>query len=139
MKRGRPTPTSASTQSNVNETETALSLSIARGGPSASTSMIAPVWVSSKKNPSVERLVYALLDTQIDTAFIDEGVSNALHTDKCPVKLKLTTMIGTDIVIKSERVSGLQVRGYSSTIHIDLPPTYTKDCIPVNQHHIPTS
>lgn len=100
--------------------------------------MIVPVWVSSKKNPKVEELVYALLDTQSDTAFIDEEVSNALQADRCPVKLKLTTMISRDTAINSERVSGLRVRGYSSSIHIDLPPVYTKDCIPVNRDHIPT-
>jgi len=51
-----------------------------------------------------------------------------------PVKLKLTTMTGKDTV-KSEMISGLRVRDYSSTTYID-PPVYTKDCIPVNHAHL---
>lgn len=65
-------------------------------------------------------------------------MSNVLQADKSPVKLKLTTMTGKDTMVKSERISGLRVRGYSSTTYIDLPPVYTKDCIPVNHAHIPT-
>lgn len=41
--------------------------------------------------------------------------------------------------MKSERVDGLRVRGYNSDVYIDLPPSYTKDCIPINRDHIPTS
>ncbi len=102
------------------------------------TSMIVPVWVSTKQNPSYERLVYALLDSQSDTTFIDKGLCDALQTTMFPVQLKLTTMLGKDTVLQSERVSGLQVRAYKSGNYIDLPPTYTKDCIPVNRSHIPT-
>uniref|UniRef100_A0A1A8V575 DUF5641 domain-containing protein n=1 Tax=Nothobranchius furzeri TaxID=105023 RepID=A0A1A8V575_NOTFU len=47
-------------------------------------------------------------------------------------------MIGRDTIVKSQRVSGLRVRGYRSSLLIDLPPAYTKDCIPVNRDHIPT-
>ncbi|KAL6476648.1 hypothetical protein MHYP_G00151470 [Metynnis hypsauchen] len=102
--------------------------------------MIVPVWVSSKNSPSSEKLyVYALLDTQSDTTFIDQEVSDGLQADTHPVRLKLTTMIGKDTVLRSTRVSGLRVRGYSSAVHIDLPPVYRKNCIPVNRTHIPTS
>lgn len=38
----------------------------------------------------------------------------------------------------SERVSGLKVRGYSSSVVLNLPPAYTKDSIPVNRTHILT-
>jgi len=100
--------------------------------------MIVPVWVSSVSNPGMERLVYALLDTQSDTVFIDQEVSKGLQAESHPVRLKLTTMMGKDALMHSQRVSGLRVRGYSSAIHIDLPPAYTKDCIPANRTHIPT-
>ncbi|XP_034537461.1 uncharacterized protein LOC117811344 [Notolabrus celidotus] len=100
--------------------------------------MIVPVWVSSDNNPGMEKLVYALLDTQSDTIFIDKEVSCSLQTKAHPVRLKLTTMIGKDELLHSERVSGLRVRGYDSTVLIHLPPAYTKDCIPVNRTHIPT-
>ncbi|KAL7842113.1 hypothetical protein SRHO_G00238020 [Serrasalmus rhombeus] len=131
---------SAPSDTSINkasESTTSVSLSIA-GESSHHTSMIVPVWVSTKSNPCTERLVYALLDTQSDTTFVDQGVSDILQAEKYPVKLKLTTMSGKGAIFQSERVSGLCVRGYSSAIHIDLPSAYTKDCIPVNHMHIPT-
>ncbi|KAL7870544.1 hypothetical protein SRHO_G00080410 [Serrasalmus rhombeus] len=100
--------------------------------------MIVPVWVSYDKNPSREKLVYALLDTQSDATFIEQDVSNELQVATYPVKLKLTTMMGENMILRSERASGLRVRGYNSAVHIKLPPAYTKDCIPVNRDHIPT-
>lgn len=80
----------------------------------------------------MERLVYALLDTQSDTVFIDQEVNHSLQTKAHPVRLKLTTMMGMDELMHSERISGLRVHGYTSTTFIDLPTAYIKDCIPVN-------
>lgn len=114
-------PTSVSNQGTTEETATTLSLSVATKDPSTNTSMIVPVWVSSVSNPDMERLVYALLDTQSDTVFIDQKVSNSLLTKTHPVRLKLTTMTGKDTLMHSQRVSDLRVRGNSSAIHIDLP------------------
>lgn len=115
----------------------ATSLSVASEG-SSHTSKVLSVWVSSKTDPMVEKLVYSLLDTQSDTTFIDRDVSKSLNADKYPVKLKLKTMTRINKVFPSESVYGLRVRGYSSSIQIDLPVVYTKDCIPVNHAHIPT-
>ena len=134
----RQVNTADPTHNSMSETTTAISLNVAREGQSASTSMIVPVWVSSTVNPYREKLVYALLDTQSDTAFIDQEVSCELQINRSPVKLKLTTMMGENAVINSERISGLRVRGYNSATHILLPPAYTKDHIPVNREHIPT-
>lgn len=116
----------------------AMSLNVAREGQYTSTSMIVPVWVSTAANPYKEKLVYALLDTQSDTVFIDQDVSHELKADASPVKLKLTTMMSKNAVVNSEKVSGLLVRGYCSSTLIQLPPAYTKDCIPANREHIPT-
>lgn len=127
----------SSSEAGSNQGAAATSLCVAGGG-SSFTSMVMPVWVSSKNNPTAEKLVYALLDTQSDTTFIDQEVSDSLNTDKYPVKLKLTTMSGINTVLSSESVFGLRVRGYSSAIQVDLPVAYTKDCIPVNRAHIPT-
>lgn len=126
--------------SNQGTTGTAasISLKITNNEQSTHTSMIVPVWVSTDRNPGSETLVYALLDTQSDTVFVDRELSNKLQADSCPVKLKLTTMTGKDVVIPSERVTGLKVRGYSSPVVLNLPPAYTKDSIPVNHTHIPT-
>ena len=127
----------SSPEARISQGPAATSLSVASEG-SSNTSMVIPVWVSSKNNPTVEKLVYALLDTQSDTTFIDQEVSDSLDADKRPVRLRLTTMSGKDTVIGSESVSGLLVRGYSSAIQVNLPVAYTKDCIPINRTHIPT-
>ncbi len=124
-------------QENAHERVT-TSLSVESGSTPANTSMIVPVWLSSQKDPVSKKLVYALLDTQSDTVFIEYAVSQSLKVDSCPVTLKLTTMVGKDSLISSERVSGLRVRGFNSTVVLDLPPAYTKECIPVDRAHIPT-
>lgn len=88
-------------------------------------------------NPCQEKLVYALLDTQSDTAFIDQDVSRELQAEVSPVQLKLTTMMGKNTVV-SGKVSDLLVRGYRSTTTIKLSHAYTKDFIPANRENIPT-
>lgn len=115
------------------------SLSVASGSTSANTSMIVPVWLSSQSNPGSEKLVYALLDAQSDTVFIEHTVNQGLNAEKCPVTLKLTTTVGRDPLMSSKRVSGLRVRGFNSMSDLELPPAYTKQCIPVDRAHIPTS
>ncbi len=123
--------------STPKETAAVTALNVTKVGQSSSTSMIVPVWLSTVQSPSKEELVYALLDTQSDSTFVCEELSNHLRADNHPVKLKLTTMLGVHSIVKSHRVSGLRVRGYD--ICIDLPPSYTKDFIPVNYDNIPTS
>lgn len=78
-----------------------MSLSAAREGPSASTSVIAPVWVSSAANPYNQTYihVYALLDTQSDLWIW----SCELQVDVCPVKPELTTMMRENAVVNSDR------------------------------------
>ncbi len=107
-------------------------------GDGGSTSMIVPVWISSTSTPEKEILVYALLDTQSSNTFVDQEVCERIGAISEPVKLKLTTMMGKDSVVQSERVSGLRVRGFSSRGLISLPPAYTRDFIPLERSHIPT-
>ncbi|XP_053733154.1 uncharacterized protein LOC128765925 isoform X2 [Synchiropus splendidus] len=120
------------------ETATTQSLHTRTEDSSIHTSMIVPVWISLSHNPVTEKLVYALLDTQSDTVFIDEEVGHSLQAETQPVKLKMTTMMGRDEVMNSERITGLRVRGYNSSTYIDLPPAYSRDCIPISRAHIPT-
>lgn len=136
-KREKPSSPIDTSQNATNEAS-AMALNVTGKEQSMNTSMIVPVWVSSQKNPTCEKLVYALLDTQSDTTFVDLGVSQALHAESYPVRLKLTTMVGKDTVLQSERVFGLRVRGYESASFINLPTAYTRDCIPINRSHIPT-
>jgi Protein of unknown function (DUF1759) len=104
----------------------------------ASTTNVVPVWISAVDNPSVERLVYALLDTQSDGTFVDETVYKELSVPADSVKLKLSTLLGKDVTVTCKRVTGLRIRGYTSTHYINLPVTYTRDFIPLNREHIPT-
>ncbi|KAI2657327.1 2,3,4,5-tetrahydropyridine-2,6-dicarboxylate N-acetyltransferase [Labeo rohita] len=112
--RERPLPMVNNVHALESETTNAMSINITSEGQSVITSMIVPVWVSSVKNSSNEQLVYALLDTQSDTTFIDEDISNALQVESHPVKLKLTTLMGDNVIIRSKRVSDLRVRGLTT-------------------------
>lgn len=84
--------------------------------------MIVPVWVSSTTTPETETLVYALLDTQSSSTFVDQRACGKLRVGLEPVKLKLTTLMGKDFFVQSDKVSGLRVRGFSSK-SFNLPPT----------------
>lgn len=68
--------TTVSTDSNTTETTEAKALNVTSGGQSCNTSMIVPVWVSLVTDPAKEELVYTLLDTQSDSTFINNEVSN---------------------------------------------------------------
>lgn len=133
-----PSPVDAA-PSTPQETTAVTALNVTKVGQSNSTSMIVPVWVSTVQSPANEQLVYALLDTQSDSTFVSEEVSNQLQANTHPVRLKLSTMLGVHSIVKSHRVSGLCVRGYDSDVRIDLPPSYTKNFIPINYDNIPTS
>lgn len=102
------------------------------------TSMIVPVWLSCAKGNKQETLVYALLDTQSSNTFIDQGICERIQAVTEPVKLKLTTITDKGSVVPSHRMSGLRVGGYHSQEYIGLPPTYTREYIPVEQNSIPT-
>ncbi|XP_061154114.1 uncharacterized protein LOC133167369 [Syngnathus typhle] len=101
------------------------------------SSTVVPVWLSTASNPEQEVLVYALLDNQSDTTFILQETAEVLVTKKQPVQLKLSTMSSKDTVIQSQKLTGLQVRGYNETRKISLPVTYTREFIPANLSHVP--
>ena len=101
-------------------------------------SMIVPVYVSHNDHPDIERLVYALLDTQSDTSFILEKTCKAIGIKGNQVQLSLSTMHAQDKVIRSQKVKGLSVRGIDSHIKIPIPVAFTRDLMPANRGHIPT-
>lgn len=68
-------------------------------GVTNKTSMIVPVYVSHRDKPDQERLVYALLDTQSDTAFILEDTYRELGLPGTTVKLLLSTMYAENEVV----------------------------------------
>lgn len=93
------------------------------------TSTIIPVWLSTASNPEQEILVYTLLDSQSDT-FILQEKADVLDREKKNVQLKLSTLFSKGTVIPSQKLSGLQVRGFYSSKRIPLPVTYTREFIP---------
>jgi hypothetical protein len=97
-----------------------------------------PVWVSAVNNPKVERLVYALLDTQSDGTIIEDTVFEELSAPAETVKIKLSTLLGKDATVTCKRVTGLRIRRYTSAHYVDLPATYTREFIPLDGEHIPT-
>ena len=144
-KKSHPTPLhenrssveTSSAQGAVEECTSSLSCCV-KGGEGGRTSMIVPVWISATNAPDTETLAYALLDTQSSHTFVDQEVCEKLQAAMEPVKLKLSTMMGRDSVVKSQRVCDLKIRGFSSDISIDLPPAYMRDFIPLDRTHIPT-
>ena len=115
-----------------------ISHRLCRKDKNSKTSMIVPVYLSTLESPDDEVLVYALLDTQSDTTFILEEVGEKLETNSIPTKLRLSTMTSTS-TIDCNRFSNLQIRGIHSHETIPLPTTYSREFIPVNRAHIPTS
>ena len=104
----------------------------------ACTSTVVPVWLSTTSRPENEVLVYALLDNQSDTTFILQEKADTLDTQKVPVQLKLSTLSSINTIIPSQKLTGLQVRGFYSSKKIPLPVTYSREFIPANLSHIPT-
>ena len=102
-------------------------------------STVVPVWVSTEASPQGEKLVYALLDTQSNTTFIDQTTSEAVSAESESVKLQLTTMMEKESDVTSERVTGLQVRGHNSNVLIKIPTAYRSELIPADLSHIPTN
>ncbi|XP_014672734.1 PREDICTED: uncharacterized protein LOC106813180 [Priapulus caudatus] len=107
-------------------------------GINSKSAMIVPVWLSHQSLPE-EKMTYALLDTQSDTSFLLDSTKEAMGLQGIDVNLRLSTMSSQDERITSERIEGLSVRAHNSARKIDLPPTYTRDIMPANRHHIPTS
>ena len=107
-------------------------------GSECMSTMIVPVWVSSKSSPRDDYLLYALLDTQSDTTFILEETADILDPNSETANLRLSIMSARDNLIRYQKLRGLQVRGYDSDMFIDLPITYSRNFIPTDRSHIPT-
>ena len=102
------------------------------------SSMVLPVYLSHDDYPGTERLVYALLDSQSDTTFILEDTYKALGLNGVEVNLMLSTMTAENMVVKTVKIKGLSVRGFSSNMKIQLPTTYSRQIMPANRSHIPS-
>ena len=124
---------------NVHANPSAATLRTNNKGETYATSTTVPVWISTKSNPHHERLAYAILDNQSNTTFVTEEVCGALHPESEAIKLKLTTITERESNISCQRISGLQVRGYTSNVIIDIPSAYTRELIPADPTQIPSN
>ena len=124
---------------NVHANPSAATLRTNNKRETHATSTTVPVWISTKSNPHHERLAYAILDNQSNTTFVTEEVCGALHPESEAIKLKLTTITERESNISCQRISGLQVRGYTSNVIIDIPSAYTRELIPADPTQIPTN
>ena len=88
------------------------------------SSLIIPVWLSHKEDPSHKLLVYALLDDQSDTTFIAKEPLCQLDVRGHQTQLLLSTMHGKDAAISSEKVN-LLVQDYKDQVTIALPNTFS--------------
>ena len=99
-------------------------------------SLIVPVWLRHKKNTNNKMLTYALLDERSDACFVKEDLLRRLDVNGPEIELKLSTVLA-EKVVKSRRVEGLVVRGYSEDVEIPLPKSYSRSSIPARKSQIP--
>ena len=88
------------------------------------SSLIVPVWLSHKEDPSHKLLVYAVLDNQSDTTFIGKETLSQLDVRAHQTQLLLSTMHEKDAAISSEKVN-LLVQDYKDHVTIALPNTFS--------------
>ena len=103
-------------------------------------SIVVPVVLHDKENPSIEIKTYALLDKKkrSDSTFIKSSKLRKLDVDGPQMTLNLNTMYGqSDIVLK--KIEGLIVQPVTkTTAPVALPKAYSRDFIPLKRNQIPT-
>lgn len=99
-------------------------------------SLIVPVWLHHRNDTNNKLLTYALLDEQSDACFVKEDLLRRLDVNGPEIELKLSTVLAEKLV-KSRRVEGLVVRGYSEDVEIPLPKSYSRSSIPARKSQIP--
>ena len=101
------------------------------------STMVVPVYLSHESDPCREILTYALLDTQSDTTFVTESVASQLGISGVDTTLCLTTMTSENSIVRCKRLSGLRARCHSGGSFVQLPPSFTRECIPAEHRNIP--
>lgn len=100
-------------------------------------SMIVPVWLYHRSDPSNERLVYALLDDQSNTTFVGQNTLDNLSVSGPETSLLLSTMHATDEPIKSQKIEGLVVQDFRRQVTLQLPKAFSRGIIPAKREQIP--
>ena len=100
-------------------------------------SKIVPVLLYHKDNPEKELKVYALLDDASDTTFVTDKVQRELGIEGVETKLSLSTMLGHEVIDVS-KIDGLIAERLDRGAKVELPKTYTRECIPSRNKQIST-
>ena len=100
------------------------------------TSMIVPVVINCK---GTERkvTVYALLDTQSDTSFVDETIAQQL-CGGYSTSLTISTLTSQSKTIKVNKYNNVEIKGLNTHKTLIIPELFTRKNIPINRSHIPT-
>lgn len=132
-----PNGSSASNRESANANASVCTSAFSSNGEFI-TSMVVPVVLHHKDNPSVEMKTYALLDNGSDSTFIKSSTLRKLDVDGPQMTLKLNTMYGqSEIVVK--KIEGLIVQHVTkTTAPVALPKAYSRDFIPLKRNQIPT-
>lgn len=100
--------------------------------------MVIAVRVSSKNNPTAKELVYASLTPKVTVHSSNKKSATALRRTNFQWSWSWLPWVEKTQSLQLRAFQALFVRGCSSAIQVNLPVTYTKDCIPINRSHIPT-
>ena len=98
-------------------------------------SMIVPVWVWPKNQPSKKILQYAVLDYQSNVGFISQKLYDKLLVNSPKTQLLLSTVQEQNFLIDSNRMCGIEVSLRATCI--ELPPMFAREKVPGNHHQIP--
>ena len=126
-----------STGTQTSATTLHVTSSEAAGGrPKCTHSMLVPVKLKQKDHPARSKTVYALLDPQSDTCFVKDSVLQKMGLSGEEVALEVNTMTGRTVT-RSQVIQGLVVEDLAGDVQVELPPTYSKEDIPVERQLIP--
>ena len=100
------------------------------------TSMIVPVVINCKDTQN-KVTVYALLDTQSDTSFVDETIAQQL-CGGYSTSLTISTVTSQSKTVKVQKYNNVKIQGLNTHKILIIPELFTRKHIPVNRSHIPT-
>ena len=96
---------------------------------------IVPVKVKMKKGDKVIN-TYAFMDPGSSATFCTESLLRQLQTTGSRTSVLLRTM-NKEQVIKTSRVTGMEISGLESNEYLELPEVYSHTVIPVKPENIP--
>ncbi|MCG8431630.1 MAG: hypothetical protein MJA29_10710, partial [Candidatus Omnitrophica bacterium] len=104
-------------------------------GEGQCTLAIIPVVVKGKDGTMVE--TYAFLDPGCDVSFCTQKLVSQLGISGKEVSVRINTMVGSQVV-RTCKVSGLQIADIHGDSFISLPTLYIQDKMPVSERHKPS-